>query len=120
MTMRRAWRWTWRVGLGLVGLIVLAVGVLVLVLHTDWGRERLRRRAIAALHDTFPHCVRIGKVSFGAEKLRENARALLELLLKLKPQTAKGQYVRSIAVSTTLGPGIKIDVNEVQQELTAK
>lgn len=56
----------------------------------------------------------IGKVSFGSKKLLENARALLELLLKLKPQTSKGQYIRSIAVSTTLGPGVKLDVNEIQ------
>ena len=57
----------------------------------------------------------IGKVSFGADKLRENGRALLELLLKLKPSSAKGQYVKSITVSTTMGPGIKLDVNETQQ-----
>lgn len=60
----------------------------------------------------------IGKVSFGADKLRENGRALIELLLKLKPSSAKGQYVKSITVSTTMGPGIKLDVNETQQ--TAK
>jgi len=60
----------------------------------------------------------IGKVSFGSQKLLENARALLELLVKLKPQTAKGQYVRSIAVSTTLGPGLKLDINEIQQGVT--
>lgn len=57
----------------------------------------------------------IGKLSFGAKKLEENARALIELLIKLKPSTAKGLYVRSIAVSTTLGPGIKLDINEIQQ-----
>ncbi len=59
----------------------------------------------------------VGKVSFGAKKLLENARALLELLVKLKPQTAKGVYIRSIAVSTTLGPGVKLDVNQIQQEM---
>ena len=56
---------------------------------------------------------RIGKISFGGDKLRENAWALLELINKLKPSTAKGVYLRSIAVSTTLSPSIKIDVNEV-------
>jgi len=61
----------------------------------------------------------IGKVSFGSQKLQENARALLELLIKLKPSSAKGQYVKSIAIATTMGPGIKLDVNEIQQ-LTAK
>ncbi|MCS6911853.1 MAG: 50S ribosomal protein L1 [Myxococcales bacterium] len=62
----------------------------------------------------------IGKVSFGPQKLQDNARALLELLIKLKPSTAKGQYIRSVAISTTLGPGIKLDVNDVQQQLAAK
>ena len=57
----------------------------------------------------------IGKVSFGADKLRENGKALIELLVKLKPSSAKGQYVKSIVVSTTMGPGIKLDVNETQQ-----
>jgi len=59
----------------------------------------------------------IGKVSFGTKKLMENARALLELLIKLKPQTAKGLYIRSIGVSTTMGPGLKLDVNQIQQEM---
>lgn len=56
----------------------------------------------------------IGKVSFGAKKLEENGRALIELLLKLKPQTAKGTYMKSITISTTLGPGIKLEPNELQ------
>jgi large subunit ribosomal protein L1 len=56
----------------------------------------------------------IGKVSFGSQKLQENGRALLELLIKLKPSSAKGQYVKSITVSTTMGPGIKLDINELQ------
>jgi large subunit ribosomal protein L1 len=58
----------------------------------------------------------VGKISFGSNKLRENARALLDLLMKLKPQTAKGVYIRSIAVSTTHGPGVKLDINEFQQQ----
>jgi large subunit ribosomal protein L1 len=51
----------------------------------------------------------IGKVSFGPEKLADNLRALVETLIKLKPATAKGTYLRSIAISSTHGPGIKID-----------
>lgn len=51
----------------------------------------------------------IGKVSFDEAKLIENYQALLETLIKVKPSAAKGQYVRSISVSTTMGPGIKIN-----------
>ena len=52
---------------------------------------------------------RIGKASFGGEKLRDNARTMIETLLRLKPASAKGTYMRSVTVSTTMGPGIKID-----------
>ena len=52
---------------------------------------------------------RIGKASFGGEKLLANARTMIETLLRLKPQSAKGTYMRSVTVSTTMGPGIKID-----------
>jgi large subunit ribosomal protein L1 len=51
----------------------------------------------------------IGKASFDAEKLVENMTALLELLLKLKPAASKGRYFQSITVSSTMGPGVKID-----------
>ncbi|MCA9545960.1 MAG: 50S ribosomal protein L1, partial [Myxococcales bacterium] len=51
----------------------------------------------------------IGKVSFSADKLRDNMAALVEVLLRLKPATAKGVYMRSATVSTTMGPGIRVD-----------
>ena len=54
------------------------------------------------------HCP-IGKVSFGYDKLRENYDALLETIIKAKPAAAKGTYIKSIAVSTTMGAGIKIN-----------
>ena len=50
----------------------------------------------------------IGKVSFGKDKLKENYDVLLEAIVKAKPATAKGTYLKSIAISTTMGPGIKI------------
>jgi large subunit ribosomal protein L1 len=53
--------------------------------------------------------VTVGKVSFGFERLLENAKTLLEVILRAKPPTSKGVYFRSIALSTTMGPGIKID-----------
>lgn len=51
----------------------------------------------------------VGKRSFEPDKLQANARALLDALLRAKPASAKGQYLRSITLSTTMGPGIKID-----------
>jgi large subunit ribosomal protein L1 len=54
------------------------------------------------------HCP-IGKRSFPVESLAENARALLETLLRMKPASSKGQYMRSVAISSTMGVGIKLD-----------
>jgi len=51
----------------------------------------------------------IGKTSFGPEKLEENFRALMEAIVKAKPPTAKGQYLRSVTVASTMGPGVKIN-----------
>jgi large subunit ribosomal protein L1 len=71
------------------------------------GRLEFRTEKAGVVH------ARIGKVSFGGDKLRDNAWALLELLNKLKPSTSKGVYLRSVAVSTTMGPSVRIDVNNV-------
>ncbi|MFH1258498.1 MAG: 50S ribosomal protein L1 [Elusimicrobiota bacterium] len=57
------------------------------------------------------HCG-IGKASFTAEKIAENAQALIEAVLKAKAPTVKGQYLKSITISTTMGPGIKLDINQ--------
>ena len=54
------------------------------------------------------HCP-IGKVSFGKDKLMENFTALMGAIIKAKPATAKGQYLKSVAVASTMGPGIKIN-----------
>jgi len=51
----------------------------------------------------------VGKKSFGAEKLLQNISTLIDTIIRLKPTTAKGAYVRGIAVSTTMGPGVQID-----------
>jgi large subunit ribosomal protein L1 len=55
----------------------------------------------------------LGKASFGVDKLRDNFYSLVDLVMKLKPATAKGVYLKGIAVSTTMGPGIKIDPTEI-------
>ncbi|MBO5333801.1 MAG: 50S ribosomal protein L1 [Clostridia bacterium] len=57
------------------------------------------------------HCP-IGKVSFGAEKLQENLETLMEAIVKAKPAAAKGQYIKSVAVASTMGPGVKINPNK--------
>ena len=59
------------------------------------------------------HCP-VGKVSFDAEKLAENAHALISNVMKAKPATAKGRYVRSIVISSTMGPGVPIDLASVE------
>jgi large subunit ribosomal protein L1 len=53
--------------------------------------------------------VAIGKVSFGQEKLKENFDALMEAIIKAKPAAAKGQYLKSVTVASTMGPGVKIN-----------
>ena len=55
----------------------------------------------------------VGKASFPAEKLTENFNALMELVMKLKPSTAKGVYLKSATISATMTPGIKLDVQEI-------
>ena len=55
----------------------------------------------------------IGKVSFDADKIRENAQELIQALIKLKPTAAKGTYVKSIYLSSTMSPGIAIDTKSV-------
>ena len=51
----------------------------------------------------------IGKVSFGPEKLQQNYQALVEAIIKAKPAAAKGQYIKSSTIATTMGPGVKIN-----------
>ncbi|HWO40396.1 MAG TPA: 50S ribosomal protein L1 [Candidatus Eisenbacteria bacterium] len=58
--------------------------------------------------------VPIGKASFNAEQLIDNAKAVLASILRAKPASAKGNYVRGVTVSTTMGPGIKVDLSQVR------
>jgi large subunit ribosomal protein L1 len=59
----------------------------------------------------------VGKVSFEAEKLKGNILALVEALIKAKPSAAKGNYLKKITVSSTMGPGIKLDLSEVTSHI---
>jgi large subunit ribosomal protein L1 len=67
------------------------------------GRVEFRVEKAGIVH------ARVGKASFGGEKLHQNIKAFLEIIIKLKPSSAKGTYVRSVTISTTMGPGIKVD-----------
>src|SRR5215510_12347461 len=58
--------------------------------------------------------VPVGKASFGAEQLIDNAKAVLMSLLRAKPASAKGNYVRGVTISTTMGPGIKVDLAQIR------
>ena len=68
------------------------------------GRTTRRRRNASAHND----CC-IGKVSFESDKLWENASALIDVVLKAKPASTKGTYMKKVSVSSTMGPGFKVD-----------
>lgn len=94
-----------------VGTVTPDVGKAVRELKA--GRVEFRVEKAGIVHS------RIGKVSFGPEKIRENAKALLETLMRLKPSTAKGAYVKSVSLSTTMGPGLRLDTAPLMAELDA-
>jgi large subunit ribosomal protein L1 len=60
----------------------------------------------------------IGRVSFGADKIMENVATFMDTIVRLKPAASKGTYIRTIAISTTMGPGIKIDPGTLKVLLT--
>jgi large subunit ribosomal protein L1 len=70
------------------------------------GKVEYRVDKSANLH------VPIGKVSFEKEKLQENFAALAEQIMKVKPQSSKGTYLKNVSVSSTMGPGIKVDMSQ--------
>jgi large subunit ribosomal protein L1 len=92
-----------------VGTVTFDIGTAVR--ESKAGKIEFRVDKAGIVHST------IGKRSFAVDKLQENALALIDVLLRLKPASAKGQYLRTVAVSTTVGPGIKIDPVEVQGTL---
>nr|WP_045116851.1 50S ribosomal protein L1 [Plesiocystis pacifica] len=78
------------------------------------GRIEFRTERTGIIHAP------IGKVSFEAVKLQENLETFLRTLQRLKPATAKGKYFKSVSLSSTMGPGIRLDTNEVQSMVTAE
>jgi large subunit ribosomal protein L1 len=85
-----------------VGTVTMDIGKAVKEIKA--GKVEYRVEKAGIIH------VPVGKVSFAPEKLTENATEVLEALMKAKPSTAKGRYMKKITVSTTMGPGIKVDV----------
>ncbi len=65
------------------------------------------------------HCP-IGKASFGADKLKENLDVLMDAIVKAKPAATKGQYIKSCAVASTMGPGVKINPNKFAATVVAE
>lgn len=75
------------------------------------GKVEFRADKTGTVHAPF------GRASFDKEKLHENLKALLEAVLKAKPHSLKGQYVKKVVVSFTMGPGIKVDTSEIVSTL---
>jgi len=75
------------------------------------GKIEFRVEKAGIIHVPF------GKASFGAPQLTENARSILEALLRAKPASSKGRYLMGITVSSTMGPGVRVDVNAVQASI---
>jgi large subunit ribosomal protein L1 len=94
-----------------VGTVTMDVSKAVSELKA--GRIEFRTEKTGIIHAP------VGKVSFGPEKLRENLVTLLELLHRLKPASAKGKYFKSVTLSSTMGPGVRIDTNEIQAMVQA-
>ncbi|MDD5491828.1 MAG: 50S ribosomal protein L1 [bacterium] len=76
------------------------------------GKVEYRADASAVIHSI------LGKVSFAANQLEENAKALIEAVVKAKPATAKGHYIKSMSLCSTMGPGIKLDSTQVLNSLS--
>ena len=90
-----------------VGTVTMDVAKAVSELKA--GRIEFRTEKTGIVHAP------IGKVSFGPEKLEENLKAFLLTLHRLKPSTAKGKYFKSVALASTMGPGVRLDTTEISK-----
>jgi large subunit ribosomal protein L1 len=93
------------------GTVTLDVGKAVKEVKS--GKIEFRVDKTGILH------VNIGKASFSEPQLVDNIRAFMDTVVRLKPASAKGQYIRSVTVSSTMGPGIPIDRNVIGTEAKA-
>jgi large subunit ribosomal protein L1 len=86
---------------------------------TDVGRavEEFKGGKVEYRTDRYGNVhVRLGKASFDQDKLEDNFRAVLDELQRAKPASAKGRYIKKIALSTTMGPGIRVDLNRLKPD----
>jgi large subunit ribosomal protein L1 len=95
------------------GTVVAAEDVAKTVGDAKQGRVEFRLDRLANIH------VPLGKVSFDEQKLRENMAAFIEAINAAKPAEAKGQYIRSATLTTTMGPGIRLDLAQTLSMRTA-
>jgi large subunit ribosomal protein L1 len=72
------------------------------------GRVEFKVDKTGIVHTT------VGKISFEPEKVKENVKALMVVIIRAKPASSKGTYLKSVAISTTMGPGIKLDPNDLR------
>lgn len=89
-----------------VGTVTMDVGNTVKAVKA--GRAEFRVDKAGILHAV------IGKASFGGEKIKDNLLALFQTVNKMKPQTSKGIYLQSATISSTMGPGVKIDLSPIR------
>jgi len=89
-----------------VGTVTMDVGSVVRSLKAGQVEYRVDKAGIVQ--------VPVGKVSFGADKLLENAQAVINSLMRAKPASAKGQYVLTAAMSSTMGPGVRLDTSALR------
>ena len=89
-----------------VGTVTFDVGRAVKELKA--GRVEFKVDKSGIVHTT------VGKVSFDIEKLKENVLALMDVIIRAKPASSKGTYLKSVAISTTMGPGVKLDPNTLR------
>ena len=85
----------------------VTIDVVTAVRETKAGKVEFRVDKTGVIH------VPVGKVSFAAEKINENAKALIDAVIKAKPQTAKGRYVKKVNVAATMGPGVLVELTSI-------